>query len=71
MSITGEVGGERFEDAGNSSYISGKLGTPAISVAISIALREVLIVGEDVGVECASFWERGMGLLLSITRRQQ
>ena len=51
MSITGETGGERFEDAGRSPSISGKLGTPAMSVASRTALREVPIAG-DVGVDC-------------------
>jgi len=47
MSITGEAGGERYEDAGSSPSISGTHGTPAMSVASSTALREVPIVGVD------------------------
>ena len=49
MSITGEVGGERYDDAGSTPSESGKLGTPAMSVASSTALREVPIVGDVVG----------------------
>ena len=51
MSITGETGGGRFEDAGRSPSISGKLGTPAMSVASSTALREVPMAGDE-GVDC-------------------
>ena len=46
MSITGEAGGERYDDAGSSPSISGKLGTPVMSVTSSTALREVPIVGD-------------------------
>ena len=46
MSMTGEAGGERYEDAGSSPSISGKLVTPATSVASSTALREVPSVGD-------------------------
>ena len=46
MSMTGEAGGERYEDAGSSPSISGKLGAPAMSAASSTALREVPSVGD-------------------------
>ena len=46
MSITDETGGEQYEDAGSSPSMSGKLGTPAMSVASSTALREVPSVGD-------------------------
>ena len=46
MLITGEAGGERYEDAGSSPSMSGKVVTPAMSVASSTALREVPIVGD-------------------------
>ena len=49
MSITGEAGGEQYNDAGSTPSISGKLGTPVMSVASSTALREVPIVGDVVG----------------------
>ena len=44
--MTGEAGGERYEDAGSSPSMSGKLGTPAMSVASSTARREVPSVGD-------------------------
>ena len=49
MPITGEAGREQYDDAGSTPSISGKLGTPAMSVASSTALREVPIVGDVVG----------------------
>ena len=49
MSITDEAGGEQYDDAGSTPSVSGKLGTPAMSVASSTALREVPIVGDVVG----------------------
>ena len=68
MSITGEAGGERYEDAGSSPSISGKLGTPAMSVASSTARREVSIVG-DVDVE--SDGDNDWGLLRVRTGAQR
>ena len=47
MSITGDTGGRQFEDSGRSPSISGKQGTPAMSVASSTALREVPMAGEE------------------------
>ena len=49
MSMTGEAGGERYEYAGSAPSESGKLGTPAMSVASSTARREVPIVGDAGG----------------------
>ena len=49
MSMTGEAGGERYEDAGSAPSESGKLGTPAMSVASSTARREVPSVGDAGG----------------------
>ena len=46
MSMTGEAGGERYEDAGSAPSESGKLGTLAMSVASSTARREVPSVGD-------------------------
>ena len=47
MSITGDTGGRQFEDSGRSPSISGKQGTPAMSVASSTALREVPMAGDE------------------------
>ena len=49
MSITGEAGGERYRGSDSSPSISGKLGTPAKSVASRSALLEEPMVGEGVG----------------------
>ena len=49
MSITGETGGERLEDAGSTPSISGKRGIPAMSVASSSALLEVPMSGDAGG----------------------
>ena len=70
MSITGEAGGEQWGDAGSAPSISGKQGTPAMSVASSRALLEVPMVGEA-GAECASL-EAASGLRrLEMPRRWQ
>ena len=53
MSITGAAREGHWEDAGSAPSISGKQGTPAMSVASSSALLEVPMVGEA-GAECAS-----------------
>ena len=45
--MTGEAGGERYEDAGSSPSISGMPGTPAMSVESSTARREVPSVGDE------------------------
>ena len=49
MSITGDTGGERLEDAGSTPSISGKHGIPAMSVASSRALLEVPMSGDAGG----------------------
>ena len=70
MSITGAAGGEQWGDAGSAPSISGKQGTPAMSVASSSALLEVPMVGEA-GAECASL-EAAAGLRrLEMPRRWQ
>ena len=52
MSITG-AGEGHWGDAGSAPSISGKQGTPAMSVASSRALLEVPMVGEA-EADCAS-----------------
>ena len=50
MSITGAAGGaggEQWGDAGSAPSVSGKQGTPAMSVASSKALLEVPMVGDN------------------------
>ena len=49
MSITGETGGERLEDAGSTPSISGKQGIPAMSVASNRARLEVPRSGDEGG----------------------
>ena len=49
MSITGDTGGERLEDAGSTPSVSGKQGIPAMSVASSRALLEVPMNGDAGG----------------------
>ena len=69
MSITG-AGEGHWGDAGSAPSISGKQGTPAMSVASSRALLEVPMVGEA-GADCASF-EAVAGLRrLEMPRRWQ
>ena len=69
MSITDASGGEQWGDAGSAPSISGKQGTPAMSVASSSALLEVQMVGEA-GAECASL-EAAAGLRLEMPRLWQ
>lgn len=49
MSTTGEAEGKRHRGSGSSPSISGKLGTPAMSVASNSALLEEPMVGEGRG----------------------
>ena len=46
MSITGDTGGERLEDASSTPSRSGTQGIPAMSVASSRALLEVPMSGD-------------------------
>ena len=71
MSITGETGGERLEDAGSTPSISGKQGIPAMSVASSSALLEVPMSGNAGGDGISSVALVWVEERLAMPRRRQ
>ena len=71
MSITGETGRERLEDAGSTPSISGKQGIPAMSVASSSARLEVPRSGDVGGDGVSSVTSVGVVERLAMPRRRQ
>ena len=71
MSITGEAGGERLEDAGSTPSISGKQGIPAMSVASSSARLEVPRSGDEGGDGISSVVLVWVEDRLAMPRRRQ